>query len=67
MKGYLEASGRAPFLAGDSEELATLLDAFSLERALLELEFELTHRRHLALVPLYGISQLLARSWVARS
>ncbi|HKQ71861.1 MAG TPA: maltose alpha-D-glucosyltransferase [Polyangiaceae bacterium] len=59
LKGYLEAAGRAPFVSKDREELAILLDAFSLERELLELEYELHAGRELVHVPLHGILKTL--------
>jgi maltose alpha-D-glucosyltransferase/alpha-amylase len=60
--GYLEAAGpAAPFLPQDRAELGRLLRAYVLERAFLELEFELSGRTRHVGIPLVAIAELLER------
>jgi maltose alpha-D-glucosyltransferase/alpha-amylase len=55
MKGYLDAAGAAPFIPQSSEERQILFDAYSLERSLRALSYELQHRPAWARIPLIGI------------
>ncbi len=60
MKGYLEVAGRSSVIPKDRHELRVLLDAFRLEKALVELEHEVRHRPDLVHIPLHGIEQILS-------
>ena len=59
LRGYLDAAGKAPFVPGNDEELAALLNVCLLEEMLTELRYELEHRPTWVRVPLQGILQLL--------
>jgi maltose alpha-D-glucosyltransferase/alpha-amylase len=61
LRGYLGATAGASFVPSEREPLATLFDAFVLERALYQLELQLEDREATAVaVPLMGISHILA-------
>jgi maltose alpha-D-glucosyltransferase/alpha-amylase len=56
---YLERTATASFVPARRSELATLLDAYVLEKAIYELAYELNHRPHWVRIPLAGILQIL--------
>jgi maltose alpha-D-glucosyltransferase/alpha-amylase len=60
LRGYREAAGDGVFLPRDEEELARLLDAFLLEKAIYELAYELNNRPDWISIPIRGITELLA-------
>jgi maltose alpha-D-glucosyltransferase/alpha-amylase len=62
LKGYLDAAGTAPFVPADHHELQVLLDAFRLERALWELEYDFFHRPDLLHIPMSAIAQIIDHS-----
>ncbi len=59
LKAYLKKAGDVEFLPKEPLELQVLLDAFLLEKAILELEYELQSRREWVEVPLQRILELL--------
>ena len=59
LKAYREVAGRSCFIPARREELAVLLDAYVLEKAIYELGYELNNRPSWVGIPLDGISQLL--------
>jgi maltose alpha-D-glucosyltransferase/alpha-amylase len=59
LKSYLEHAAAAPFLPPSHEELAVLLEAYLLEKAVYELGYELNNRPDWIRLPLRGILQLL--------
>ena len=60
LRGYLRAASAGDLLPSAKDQLAVLLDAFLLEKAVAELEYELTHRPDWVRIPVRGILQLLA-------
>jgi maltose alpha-D-glucosyltransferase/alpha-amylase len=58
LRGYLETANGTAVLPKDPEELRVLLDAFSLEKAIYELGYELDNRPNWVFIPLHGISQI---------
>ncbi len=58
LRGYLETADGTATLPKTREELAILLDAFTLEKAVYELGYELDNRPSWAFIPIYGISQI---------
>jgi maltose alpha-D-glucosyltransferase/alpha-amylase len=58
LRGYLETAEGTATLPKNREELGILLDAFTLEKAIYELGYELDNRPSWAFIPIYGISQI---------
>jgi maltose alpha-D-glucosyltransferase/alpha-amylase len=56
---YLERAATASFVPVQRSELITLLDAYSLEKAIYELAYELNNRPGWVRIPLAGIRQIL--------
>ncbi len=61
LAAYLEAAAEGRFLPAAREELAMLLEAYLLEKAIYELAYELNNRPGWVRIPLQGILQLLER------
>jgi maltose alpha-D-glucosyltransferase/alpha-amylase len=59
LAAYLARAGSASFVPADRAELAALLDAYLLEKAIYELAYELNHRPGWVRIPLAGIRQIL--------
>ncbi len=59
LSGYREATDGAAFLPTDDREWVTLLDAFLLEKACYELNYELNNRLDWVAIPIRGILQLV--------
>jgi maltose alpha-D-glucosyltransferase/alpha-amylase len=59
MTGYLDAAGAAPFVPKSTDELRLLLDAFTMEKAIYELDYELNNRPDWLLVPMHAIAQMI--------
>ncbi len=59
LNGYLKRAGSADFLPRSQEERAVLLEAYTFEKALIEIEFELTHRPDWVRIPVHGILEQL--------
>jgi maltose alpha-D-glucosyltransferase / alpha-amylase len=59
LNGYLDVMGTSAVLPQDESELAKLLDAYVLEKAIYELGYELGNRPTWAAIPLTGLLQLL--------
>jgi len=59
LRAYLQTAGSAPFLPATRRELAGLLDALLLEKAVYELGYELNNRPAWAPIPLRGLFKLL--------
>ncbi len=59
LRGYLQASGDAPYLPKETTDLSILLDAFVLEKAVYELGYELNNRPEWTPIPLIAISRLV--------
>ena len=59
IEGYLETAGDAPFVPRDREQFRRWLDLFVLDKALHELEYEISHRPDWVTIPLRGVARLL--------
>jgi maltose alpha-D-glucosyltransferase/alpha-amylase len=59
LKTYLQVAGGAPSLPKTRDELAILLNAYQLEKAVYELGYELNNRPDWVRLPLQGILELL--------
>jgi maltose alpha-D-glucosyltransferase / alpha-amylase len=59
LRSYLATAGNAPFLPAAPEELERLLDAFLLDKAIYELNYELNNRPAWVQIPVEGILQLV--------
>jgi maltose alpha-D-glucosyltransferase/alpha-amylase len=59
LKGYFATAGKAVFLPAAPEDLRTLLDIYTLEKALYEVAYELNNRPDWVRVPLNGILKLM--------
>ena len=59
LKGYLIAAGQASFLPADPVQRASLLDLLLLDKALYELNYELSNRPEWVRIPLRGLADLL--------
>ncbi len=62
LNSYLETAGAAQFIPGTPRELRILLEAYLIEKALLEIEYDLLHRPDWIRIPISGIVQLLQTS-----
>ncbi len=59
LAAYLEAAGRAAFIPESHEDVATLLEAYLLEKATYEVGYELNNRPDWVVIPIRGIQDLL--------
>jgi maltose alpha-D-glucosyltransferase / alpha-amylase len=59
LRGYFETAGAAGCLPQTQPEIKALLDAYTLEKGLIEVEYELEHRADWVHIPLHGILEHL--------
>jgi maltose alpha-D-glucosyltransferase/alpha-amylase len=59
LRGYLETTAKAPFVPQNPAELKTMLEAFTMEKAIYELNYELNNRPEWLVIPLSGIASIL--------
>jgi len=59
LRGYFETAGAAGWLPQTQLEVKALLDAYTLEKGLMEIEYELANRPDWIRIPLHGILELL--------
>jgi maltose alpha-D-glucosyltransferase / alpha-amylase len=59
LRGYFETAGAAGCLPRTQQEIKALLDAYTLEKGLIEIEYELEHRPDWVRIPLHGILEHL--------
>jgi maltose alpha-D-glucosyltransferase/alpha-amylase len=59
LKEYLATAGDTPLVPRERAELKVLLDAFTLDKAIYELVYELNNRPDWLGIPLHGIEQIL--------
>jgi maltose alpha-D-glucosyltransferase/alpha-amylase len=59
LRGYIETAGAAKCLPQTQAEIKALLDAYTLEKGLIEIEYELEYRPDWIRIPLHGILEQL--------
>jgi maltose alpha-D-glucosyltransferase / alpha-amylase len=59
LKAYLETAGESPIVPKTRDELKAVLDAFVLDKAIYELDYELNNRPDWVSIPLHGIEQIV--------
>ena len=59
LKGYCDTIGDTHLIPSNTEDFEVLLQTFLLEKAVMELNYELQNRMHWSLVPLRGIQSIL--------
>jgi len=59
LRGYLETAAAGNCLPGTQEEIKAVLDAYILEKGLIEVEYELEHRPDWVRIPLHGLLEQL--------
>jgi maltose alpha-D-glucosyltransferase/alpha-amylase len=64
LDGYLGRASNEGLLPSNRQQLAVLLNAYLLEKALYELIYELNHRPDWVAIPLLGLSELLGSDLV---
>jgi 1,4-alpha-glucan branching enzyme len=64
---YRAVSGKAPYLPDDPASLRLLLDAYTLDKILYELLYELNNRPDWVCIPLQGIESLIEKEGDART
>lgn len=62
LTAYLTRAHEGRFLPRDRETFAVILDGFELDKALYEIEYELSHRPQWLRIPLRGVAQIIERS-----
>lgn len=63
MEGYSGGPDQSPLLPRDAAARVALLAAFTLDKALRELGYELQDRPDWVQVPLAGVDQLIRSDW----
>jgi maltose alpha-D-glucosyltransferase/alpha-amylase len=61
LHGYSKHIGEYKFIPADKGDYNILMDTFLLEKAVYELNYELSHRPEWVLIPLRGIQAILRR------
>ena len=59
LRGYLDQAGSASFVPRDPSDLQALLIAYTLDKALYEVRYDLDHRPDWAPIPLRGVASML--------
>ncbi|MGH9631520.1 MAG: phosphotransferase, partial [Bryobacteraceae bacterium] len=59
LRGYLAVAGKAPYMPKTQDGLRVLLDAYTLEKAVYEIGYELNNRPAWVRIPLHGILKLI--------
>ncbi|HEY2912952.1 MAG TPA: maltose alpha-D-glucosyltransferase [Candidatus Angelobacter sp.] len=59
LRGYFETAGAAHWLPQTQPEVKALLDAYTLEKGLMEIEYELANRPDWIRIPLHGVLEQL--------
>ncbi len=59
LRGYFETAGAAHWLPRTQSEVKALLDAYTLEKGLMEIEYELANRPDWIRIPLHGVLEQL--------
>jgi maltose alpha-D-glucosyltransferase/alpha-amylase len=58
LRGFFETANGSAIMPKTREELQILVDAFTLEKAVYELGYELDNRPSWVFIPIHGISQI---------
>jgi maltose alpha-D-glucosyltransferase / alpha-amylase len=61
LRSYLDTVRDASFIPTDRSDLALMLNAFLLEKAIYEVSYELNNRPDWVTIPLQGINDLLEK------
>jgi maltose alpha-D-glucosyltransferase/alpha-amylase len=64
---YKTTSYEGNFLPSDDGDLITLLDAFEIEKAIYELDYERSHRPEWERIPRQGLKNIVERRWLRSS
>jgi maltose alpha-D-glucosyltransferase / alpha-amylase len=59
LSGYLDAAGNGPFVPKTRDELRLLISAFTMEKAIYELGYEINNRPDWLVVPAHAIVQMI--------
>jgi maltose alpha-D-glucosyltransferase/alpha-amylase len=59
LKSYLETANEAIFLPTSQEDLAVMLDAYRLDKAMYEIRYELDNRPGWVKIPLKGVLDMM--------
>jgi len=59
LQSYLKTTGNAAFIPQNSEDLAIMLEAYLLDKAVYEIGYELNHRPSWVVIPIRGIKHIL--------
>ncbi|HYH00377.1 MAG TPA: maltose alpha-D-glucosyltransferase [Terriglobales bacterium] len=59
LDNYLQSAGNTPFIPATASQLRTLFRAYLIDKALMEIAYELEHRSGWIMVPVHGLMNLI--------